>query len=138
MPPASVVLLGAMVALPGASLCIARRLEAITAVRKAEQRHGKTYRIVFEAIMCLLFPILYMSLRASFVPAYSLCHLVHTETDTIVQDRRFLIVKDLGCQVAVYNSIPALIIVWLPPLCISTVAIFYCREPPSTTILYSD
>ena len=48
--------------------------------------------------------------------------------DIIVQDRRFLIVKDLGCQVAVHNSILALIIVWLPPLCISTVAIFYCRE----------
>jgi pheromone a factor receptor len=55
--------------------------------------------------------------------------VVHTETDTIVQDRRFLIVKDLGCQVAVHNSIPALIIVWLPPLCISTVAILYCCEP---------
>ncbi|KAI9456127.1 pheromone A receptor-domain-containing protein [Lactarius psammicola] len=112
LPPwcdvSSVVLLGAMVALPGAFLCVSCRLEAITSVREAEKKHGKTYRTIFEAIMCLLFPVLYMSLH------------------TIVQDRRFLIVKDLGCQVAVHNSIPALIIVWLPPLCTSTVAIFYC------------
>ena len=64
--PASVVLLGAMAALPGASLCISRRLEANTSIRKAEEKHGKTCRTVFEAIMCLLFPVLYMSLRASF------------------------------------------------------------------------
>ncbi|KAF8259096.1 GPCR fungal pheromone mating factor [Lactarius quietus] len=112
LPPwcdvSSVVLLGAMVALPGAFLCISRRLEAITSVHKAEEKHRKTYRTVFEAIMCLLFPVMYMSLHA------------------IVQDRRFLIVEDLGCQVAVHNSILALIIVWLPPLCISTVAILYC------------
>lgn len=104
----SVMLLGAMVALPGAFLCISRRLEAITSVRNTEEKHGKTHRTVFETIMCLLFPVLYMSLH------------------TIIQDRRFLIVKDLGCQVAVHNSIPALIIVWFPPLCTSIVAILYC------------
>lgn len=56
------------------------------------------------------------------------CHLFHAITDAIVQDRRFIIVEDLGCQVAVHNSILALIMVWLPPLCISTIAILYCRE----------
>ncbi len=55
-------------------------------------------------------------------------HVGHTETDAIVQDRRFVIVKDLGCQVAVHASLPALVLVWLPPLCTSTVAILYCRE----------
>lgn len=64
--PASVVLLGAMVALPGAFLCISRRLKAITSVHKAEVKHGKTSCIAFEAIMCLLFPIVYMGLRASY------------------------------------------------------------------------
>lgn len=112
MPPwcdvSSVVLLGAMVALPGGFLCTARRLEAITSVPKAEEKYCKTYRIIFEAIVCLLLPVLYMGLHI------------------IVQDRRFVIVEDLGCQVAVHNSILALIIVWLPPLCISTIAILYC------------
>ncbi|KAH8984399.1 pheromone A receptor-domain-containing protein [Lactarius deliciosus] len=112
LPPwcdiSSVVLLGAMVALPGAFLCVSRRLEATTSVRQTEGKHDKTHRTIFEAIMCLLFPVVFMSLH------------------TLVQDRRFLIVKDLGCQVAVHNSVPALIIVWLPPLCISTVTILYC------------
>ena len=55
-----------MVALPGAFLCISRRLNAITSVHKAEEKYDKTCRIVFEAIMCLLFPIVYMGLRASY------------------------------------------------------------------------
>jgi hypothetical protein len=63
---ASVVLLGAMVALPGGFLCIARRLEAITSIHKAEEKDCKTHRIIFEAIVCLLFPVLYMGLRASY------------------------------------------------------------------------
>jgi pheromone a factor receptor len=52
----------------------------------------------------------------------------HTHADTIVQDHRFVILEDYGCQAAVYNSLPALIIVWSPPLCISVIGILYCRE----------
>jgi pheromone a factor receptor len=61
---ASVVLLGAMVALPGCFLCIARRLEAITTRRDSEQRQGKTYETAFETATCFLVPTLYMGLRA--------------------------------------------------------------------------
>lgn len=61
---ASVVLLGAMVALPGSFLCIARRLEAIVSIRDSEQRQGKTYETALETATCFLLPILYMGLRA--------------------------------------------------------------------------
>ncbi|KAI9509917.1 pheromone A receptor-domain-containing protein [Russula earlei] len=104
----SVVLLGAMVALPGSLLCISRRLEAMTSFRDYEQRQTRTYETAFEVAMCFLAPILYMSLH------------------TIVQDHRFVVLEDFGCQAAVHDSLPALIIVWVPPLCISMIGILFC------------
>jgi hypothetical protein len=62
---ASVVLLGAMVALPGCFLCISRRLEAITSLRGVEKGRNKMYEAAFEAATCVLLPALYMGLRAS-------------------------------------------------------------------------
>lgn len=50
--------------------------------------------------------------------------------DVIVQDHRFDIVEDFGCQPATFMSLPALIIVWLPPLVISVVALLYCGMFP--------
>ena len=56
-------------------------------------------------------------------------HETHdTNADTIVQDRRFVILEDFGCQAAVHDSLLALIIVWLPPLSISIIGIFLCRK----------
>lgn len=104
----SVVLLGAMVAIPCCFLCIARRLEAITSVCDSEQRQVKTYETPFETATCFLVPALYMGLH------------------TIVQDRRFVILENFGCQAAVGNYLPALVIVWLPPLCICIIGIFFC------------
>jgi pheromone a factor receptor len=52
----------------------------------------------------------------------------HINTDTIVQDRRFVILEDFGCQAAVQDSLLALMIVWFPPLCISTIGIVFCRK----------
>lgn len=67
--------------------------------------------------------------------AYGCRHIeAHTSADTIVQDRRFVILEDYGCQAAVHNSLPALIIVWLPPLCISMIGTLFCRE----SICYCD
>ncbi len=50
----------------------------------------------------------------------------HTTTDIIVQDRRFVILENFGCQAAVGDYLPALVIVWLPPLCISMIGIVFC------------
>lgn len=55
-------------------------------------------------------------------------HEAYTHVDAIVQNRRFVILEDFGCQAAVHDSLPALIVVWLPPLCISVIGIFFCRE----------
>ena len=66
MSTASVVLLGAMVAIPCCFLCIARRLEAITSVCDSERRQDKTYETPFEAATCFLVPALYMGLRAFY------------------------------------------------------------------------
>lgn len=63
-PTASVVLLGAMVSLPGCFLCISRRLEANTSFRNLKQTQGKTYDAAFEVAICVLLPALYMGLRA--------------------------------------------------------------------------
>ncbi len=98
MPIASVVLLGAMAAIPCCFLCIARRLEAITSFRDSEQKQGKTYETAFETITCFLVPALYMG----------------------------LLLENFGCQAAVGDYLPALVIVWLPPLCISMIGIVFC------------
>ncbi|KAH9919608.1 pheromone A receptor-domain-containing protein [Fomitopsis serialis] len=43
----------------------------------------------------------------------------------IVQDHRFNLTENIGCSPAVYNSVPALVLVWLPPfiLCISAIVL---------------
>ncbi|KAH9964858.1 pheromone A receptor-domain-containing protein [Russula dissimulans] len=104
----SVVLLGAMAALPACFLCIARRLEAMTSSRNVEQNQTKTYGAAFEYVTCFLLPVLYLGLH------------------TIVQDHRFVIIEGFGCQAAVHNSLPGLIIVWFPPLCVSIIGVFFC------------
>lgn len=64
MSIASVVLLGAMIAIPCCFLCIARRLQAITSLCDSEQIQDKRYETPFETVTCLLVPVLYMGLRA--------------------------------------------------------------------------
>jgi hypothetical protein len=54
----------------------------------------------------------------------------HTSADAIVQDRRFVILEDFGCQAAVSDSLLALVIVWVPPLCISLIGILFCCGSP--------
>ena len=42
-----------------------------------------------------------------------------------MQDRRFVIVQDFGCQAAIYPSIPALFLTWFIPLILCVVTVFY-------------
>ncbi|KAI0053506.1 fungal pheromone STE3G-protein-coupled receptor [Auriscalpium vulgare] len=60
------VLLGAMVAVPGAFLCVARQLDLMTTRTdtglKPEQRHKKP----FEILMCIVLPVVYIALRNFF------------------------------------------------------------------------
>ncbi|ETW79706.1 putative B mating type protein [Heterobasidion irregulare TC 32-1] len=105
---ATKVLLGVMIAVPGAFLCLCRRLERISSRDETRLKGNKQHTRVFEAFLCLFLPVVYMALHV------------------IVQDHRFDIVEDFGCQPATFMSLPALIIVWLPPLVISVVALLYC------------
>ncbi|THH17676.1 hypothetical protein EW146_g3174 [Bondarzewia mesenterica] len=89
------VLLGAMVAVPGAFFCVCRNLELASSRDKTRLKESKQ---------------LYMALHI------------------IVQDHRFSIVENFGCQAAVFNSLPALILVWIPPLLLSAVALLYCAS----------
>lgn len=50
--------------------------------------------------------------------------------DCIVQDRRFVIVEDMGCLPAVYSSVVSVIILWFPPLimCIAAIVLLGMSE----------
>ncbi|KAL0952909.1 hypothetical protein HGRIS_007124 [Hohenbuehelia grisea] len=102
------VLLGANVALPAAFICIARELERISSTREySADAHTQRINRIIDAILCYILPLIYMSL-------YS-----------IGQDHRFDIVKDYGCSAAIHPSTPALIIVWLPPLLLCSIALIF-------------
>ncbi|KAI0060068.1 STE3-domain-containing protein [Artomyces pyxidatus] len=61
---ATVLLLGAMVAVPGAFLCISRQLDLITTRTESGLKPSQRYRKLFEISMCIFLPVVYMSLRA--------------------------------------------------------------------------
>ena len=45
--------------------------------------------------------------------------------DFVVQDRRFVIVQDFGCQASIYPSVPALFLTWFIPLILCMITVFY-------------
>lgn len=57
------LILGGMVAVPGAFLCIARRLEFASS---KQATISKTRHTIFEALICIALPIIYMALRTCF------------------------------------------------------------------------
>lgn len=48
--------------------------------------------------------------------------------DYVVQGHRFDIVEAIGCQPATYYSVPAVFIVWFPPLLLSTITFVYAGK----------
>jgi len=60
---ATKILLGAMVAVPGALFCISRQLEILTSRFEHTKMPTLRHKIIVESLMCIVFPILYMSLR---------------------------------------------------------------------------
>ena len=43
----------------------------------------------------------------------------------MVQDRRFVLVEEFGCQAAIYPSVPALFLTWFIPLILCMITVFY-------------
>ena len=50
-------------------------------------------------------------------------HLI--SLDFVVQDRRFVLVQEFGCQAAIYPSVPALFLTWFIPLILCMITVFY-------------
>ncbi|KAJ7749683.1 GPCR fungal pheromone mating factor [Mycena metata] len=93
--------IGANIALPASTLVLALRVYRIT-LQKG--RLG----MPSELGVCLGFPFIIMVLH------------------TIVQGHRFDVYEDFGCTPAIFVSIPSIIILDIPPLVASAVALIYC------------
>ncbi|KAI6030039.1 Rcb2.42 [Pisolithus marmoratus] len=90
---------GSNMALPTCCLCICIHLERIASVRQVRTSHSdKIRRMIFDVVFCWMIPIVYMSLHY------------------VVQGHRFDIVEDFGCRPTVYVSIPAVFLMWVPPI----------------------
>nr|AAO17256.1 pheromone receptor [Coprinopsis cinerea] len=105
---ATKLIIGANFALPAACLCISMHLEKVASLRNAqtsgiEQRR----RRMIEAALCFGLPFAFMGLHF------------------IVQGHRFDIIEGYGCRPHTYYSIPAIFIVWLPPLLVSVGSLGY-------------
>ncbi|KAI0341203.1 putative pheromone receptor STE3.3, partial [Trametopsis cervina] len=97
----SKLLLGSRLALPLTCTCICAHLHYLSSARNTRRR---PHRFLLEFTSCLIIPFIYMALH------------------TIVQDHRFVLAEDFGCVSSTYTSVPALFLVWIPPmiLCICT------------------
>jgi pheromone a factor receptor len=128
LPPVTKVLLGAMVAIPGSFLCICRQLDLATSRTRDSEKIAQQHKTLFEASVCIIAPLVYMALRMFFSVHKSPDPNLTAISDTIVQAHRFTILKDIGCQASVHNSLPALLLVWLPPLILSLAALLFCGK----------
>nr|BDD37065.1 pheromone receptor [Rhizopogon roseolus] len=104
------IIMGATFALPAACLCICIHLERVASVRQAQTTHSdKRRRQLFELLMCFGLPMIFMGLHY------------------IVQGHRFDIIEEYGCRPTTYVSIPAIFLIWVPPLLLSVIALgFAC------------
>lgn len=50
---------------------------------------------------------------------------LQTSPDFVVQDRRFVVVQEFGCQAATFPSVPALFLTWFIPLILCMITVFY-------------
>nr|UWI70528.1 pheromone receptor B2 [Pleurotus eryngii] len=103
------ILMGASVGIPAASLCINRRLYHIASIQAVSVSRGEKRRdILIDTGICVVFPIVYIALQY------------------IVQGHRYDILEDLGCQPALYNTLPTYFISYMWPILIGLVSAVYC------------
>ncbi|KAJ7455551.1 putative fungal pheromone GPCR, STE3-type [Mycena latifolia] len=98
--------IGATVGLPACCLCMALNLHAIASSLTPPKRDRR--RVVVDLALCCGLPITIMALHY------------------IVQGHRFDIVEDFGCRPAMYISVLSLLLVDLPPVIASFLALIYC------------
>ncbi|KAG2133641.1 GPCR fungal pheromone mating factor [Suillus bovinus] len=98
----SKIIIGSTFALPAACLCICIHIEHVASVNRGRTLlSDKCTRQLFELFMCFGLQMVSMGLHY------------------IVQGHRFDIIEGYGCRPATYVSIPAIFLIWLPPLVLS-------------------
>ncbi|EGN92611.1 hypothetical protein SERLA73DRAFT_65479 [Serpula lacrymans var. lacrymans S7.3] len=97
----STLITGVHIALPAACLCICIHLEQIASFSQVATPVAKRRRIIFESLMCFGLPLVYIALHF------------------IVQSHRFDVFEGFGCRPTTFTSIPAIFLVWIPPLFLS-------------------
>ncbi|KAF8239202.1 STE3-domain-containing protein [Tricholoma matsutake] len=102
------IYIGINVAIPATSLCIARRLYRITAIRNVMiTRAERRQTVMIDFAIGVGLPVLGVILQ--YIP----------------EGHRFDIFEDVGCFPAIYNTPVALILVSGPPILIGCVSAFY-------------
>ncbi|KAI0053489.1 STE3-domain-containing protein [Auriscalpium vulgare] len=99
------VMIGSQVALPAATVCIARMLWSLASGRHSTQ--SKRFWMWVDIAVCVGAPVLVMILHY------------------IVQGHRFDIVENFGCEPAVYFSIPSIFILSFLPLLFSAATLVF-------------
>ncbi|KAJ8502461.1 hypothetical protein ONZ45_g11738 [Pleurotus djamor] len=103
------ILMGASVGIPAASLCINRRLYHIASIQAVSvSRSEKRRDVLIDTAICVVFPIIYIALQY------------------VVSGHRFDILEDLGCQPALYNTLPTYFISYMWPILIGLASAVYC------------
>ncbi|KAJ7164180.1 putative fungal pheromone GPCR, STE3-type [Mycena filopes] len=98
--------IGATFALPSSCFCLALQLHAIASDLKTPNKTRKG--VIVDLILCFGLPVLFMALHY------------------IVQGHRFDIIEDFGCRPAIYVSVVSLLLVDLPPVIASFLALVFC------------
>lgn len=114
------VLLGGMVAVPGAFLCIARRLDFASSKQSATTQLRHT---IFEALICIVLPIVYMALRECSHHAKSVCYMKAID---------FHLTSRSACTRPQVHHCSGL---WLPCCCIQLPARLATHSDPSFLVI---
>jgi Pheromone A receptor len=120
---------GAGIGLPAATLCICKYLEFISSGRPVSLYKRRTY---FEVFMCIVLPCIWMFLceLSSFTScsnfSNSCCCSVYC-----FQSARYYIIEDFGCISGFWTSYASIIILFVPPLGLTVVALVYGSEQAS-------
>ena len=123
---ATKLIVGANVALPIATMCICKHLELVSSNRQVRMDNkDRQRRIIFDGVMCFCLPLIFMALRMSFFCKRA---WTYTSVDYVVQGHRYDIIEDFGCQPAIYVSVAALFLVYIPPLIFSLATLVYAGK----------
>ncbi|KAG2151131.1 pheromone A receptor-domain-containing protein [Suillus bovinus] len=105
----SKIIIGSTFSLPAACLCLCIHIKHVASVNQGKTLlSNKWTRQLFELFMCFGLPMISMGLHY------------------IVQGHRFDIIKGYGCHPATYVSIPAIFLIWVPPLTLSNGLMTFC------------